>query len=80
MQLDDSDVIPARACLREYFVRETLRHTVTNGFDRAASSKRVGVVCPEPCRDELNSLVFELVFVHERLVCEYTTRGSVLGQ
>ena len=65
MQLDDSDVIPACACLSENLVRKTLRHTVTNGFHRAASSECVGVVCPEPRRDKLDGLVLELVVVHE---------------
>jgi hypothetical protein len=78
MQLDNSDIIPARACLSENLVCEALRHTVTNAFHRTTSSERVRVVCPEPRRDELDGLVLELIVVHECLVCEYTARSSVL--
>ena len=78
VQLDNSDVIPTRACLSENLVCQALRHLVTNGFDRAASSERVGVVCPEPRRDELDGLVLKLIVMHERLICKYTARSSIL--
>ena len=78
VQLDNSDIITARARLSENLVCQTSRHPITNGIHRAASLERVSVVCSEPRRDELDGLVLKLVGMHERLICDYTARSSVL--
>ena len=78
VQLDHSDIITARARLSENLVCQTSRHPITNGIYRAASRERVSVVCSEPRRDELDGLVLKLVGMHERLICDYTARSSVL--
>lgn len=78
VQFNDSDVIPARPCLRKHLVREAARHPIANRVHGAASRERFRIVRREPCRDQLYRLVLEIVGVYKGLVRDYTACSTIL--
>ena len=78
VHFDHPDVVPTRACLFKHLIRQAARHPIADRIHGAATGERVRNVRPEPGRDQLDRLIFELIGTHKALARNDAARSAIL--